>query len=104
MLAAAHWGLSAWLTVKPTVQTCAVGPCTVEVRLDTAEVTPVTERDDPRTPSDLADVLRNAEMLDDFEVMSPSHRREYIEWIDEATRDETRRRRITGTVERLRDS
>ena len=61
----------------------------------------MTGRDDPRTPSDLADALRNADLLDEFEAMSPSHRREYIEWIDEAKRDETRQRRLTGTVDRL---
>lgn len=61
----------------------------------------MTGRDDPRTPSDLAAQLRDADLLDSFEEMSPSHRREYIEWIDEATHDTTRRRRIGGTIDRL---
>ena len=61
----------------------------------------VTGRDDPRTPSDLADELANADLLDSFEAMSPSHRREYIDWIAAATQAATRQRRITGTIERL---
>lgn len=62
---------------------------------------PVTGRDDPRTPSDLADQLANADLLESFEAMSPSHRREYIDWITEAKQASTRQRRITGTIERL---
>jgi uncharacterized protein YdeI (YjbR/CyaY-like superfamily) len=34
--------------------------------------------------------------------MSYSHRREYVDWIAEAKRPETRRRRIERTLERLR--
>ncbi len=37
-----------------------------------------------------------------FESLPPSHRREYIRWIEEAKRDETRARRIAETLERLR--
>lgn len=36
-----------------------------------------------------------------FEALAPSHRREYLAWIDEARRAETRERRIRGTVERV---
>jgi uncharacterized protein YdeI (YjbR/CyaY-like superfamily) len=61
----------------------------------------VTGRDDPRTPSDLADELANADLLDSFEAMSPSHRREYIEWITDTKTATSRQRRITGTIERL---
>jgi uncharacterized protein YdeI (YjbR/CyaY-like superfamily) len=35
--------------------------------------------------------------------MSYSHRREYVEWISEAKRADTRRRRIAGAIECLRD-
>jgi hypothetical protein len=37
-----------------------------------------------------------------FAALSVSHRREYVEWIDEAKRPETRARRIASTVERVR--
>jgi uncharacterized protein YdeI (YjbR/CyaY-like superfamily) len=36
-----------------------------------------------------------------FENFPPSHKKEYIEWITEAKRDETRNKRIKATVERL---
>ena len=34
-----------------------------------------------------------------FDRMSYTHRREYVEWIEEAKRDETRRRRIAKAVD-----
>jgi Bacteriocin-protection, YdeI or OmpD-Associated/Domain of unknown function (DUF1905) len=37
-----------------------------------------------------------------FATMSYSHRREYVEWIQEAKRPETRARRVVATVERVR--
>jgi uncharacterized protein YdeI (YjbR/CyaY-like superfamily) len=36
-----------------------------------------------------------------FEQFAPSHRREYLEWIAEAKRDETRQKRIATTIEWL---
>jgi hypothetical protein len=38
---------------------------------------------------------------EDFADFSPSHRREYIEWITEAKRPETRDKRIATTLEWL---
>ena len=35
--------------------------------------------------------------------MSFTHRREYVEWVEEAKRADTRARRIAATVERVRD-
>jgi uncharacterized protein YdeI (YjbR/CyaY-like superfamily) len=34
-----------------------------------------------------------------FEKLSCTHRREYVAWIDEAKRPETRARRVAGTIE-----
>jgi len=67
----------------------------VEMELDT----------EPRTvpvPADLRDALR----ADDatwtaFAKLSFTHRREYVEWVDDAKRPETRARRIAATVERV---
>jgi uncharacterized protein YdeI (YjbR/CyaY-like superfamily) len=54
------------------------------------------------TPPDLAAALRrNAKARATFEGFAPSHRREYIEWITEAKREETRMRRIAQAVEWL---
>ena len=36
-----------------------------------------------------------------FENLAPSHRRDYLEWIAEAKRDETRQKRIATTIEWL---
>jgi uncharacterized protein YdeI (YjbR/CyaY-like superfamily) len=36
-----------------------------------------------------------------FENFSPSHQREYVEWIIEARRDETRARRMATTIQWL---
>ena len=38
-----------------------------------------------------------------FEAMSPSHRKEYMEWVGEAKRDETRVARIQKTVAQLKE-
>lgn len=38
-----------------------------------------------------------------FEGFPPSHRREYVEWITEAKREETRRKRLRTTLEWLAD-
>ena len=38
-----------------------------------------------------------------FDGLSFSHRREYVQWITEAKRPETRARRVAGTIERLHE-
>lgn len=56
----------------------------------------------PRTPADLQKALRGkARAQATFKALSPSHRREYIEWITEAKTDATRQRRIATTIEWL---
>jgi uncharacterized protein YdeI (YjbR/CyaY-like superfamily) len=56
----------------------------------------------PQAPDDLLAALKkNKTALAAFEDFSPSHRREYIEWITEAKRDETRQKRIATTIEWL---
>ncbi|MCW5714509.1 MAG: YdeI/OmpD-associated family protein [Bauldia sp.] len=37
-----------------------------------------------------------------FLALPPSHRREYLNWIGEARRTETRTRRIAGMIDRLK--
>ncbi|RQP22967.1 YdeI/OmpD-associated family protein [Piscinibacter terrae] len=56
----------------------------------------------PETPDDLLAALkRNAAARKTFEAFAPSHRREYIEWITEAKRPETREKRLAQTLEWL---
>jgi uncharacterized protein YdeI (YjbR/CyaY-like superfamily) len=54
------------------------------------------------TPDDLAAALKkNAKARKTFDDFSPSHRREYIEWITEAKRAETRKKRLAKTMKWL---
>jgi uncharacterized protein YdeI (YjbR/CyaY-like superfamily) len=63
----------------------------VELELDTKPRT-------VRLPKDLASALDD-EARAAFDRMSYTHRKEYVEWIKEAKREETRRRRIAKAVE-----
>jgi len=56
----------------------------------------------PAMPAELAAALaRNAKARKTFDAFSPSHRREYIEWIVEAKADATRAKRLATTIEQL---
>jgi len=51
-------------------------------------------------PKDLKAALeKNKKALAAFDDFSPSHRREYIEWITGAKSDETRQRRLAQAIE-----
>ena len=51
-------------------------------------------------PPDLKTALaRNAKARKTFEDFSYSHKKEYVEWITDAKRDETRRRRLKTAIE-----
>jgi uncharacterized protein YdeI (YjbR/CyaY-like superfamily) len=53
-------------------------------------------------PDDLAaDLKKNKAAAATFEKFSPSNRKEYIDWITEAKRDETRQKRLATTLEWL---
>ena len=76
------------------------------------EAKPKQEREifkwvDPQTkevklPDDLASALKkNKKQSDFFNTLSFTNKKEYIEWIVTAKRDETRVERIAGTIERL---
>jgi hypothetical protein len=72
------------------------------------ELTVELERDDEErrveVPGDLAAGLWQAGEREAFDRLSFSHRREYVAWIDEAKKSETRARRIAQTVQRIRDA
>jgi uncharacterized protein YdeI (YjbR/CyaY-like superfamily) len=56
---------------------------------------PAKKKGPVRTPPSLAKALaRNTKARKTYEGFSPSHKREYVEWISEAKTDETRDRRI----------
>lgn len=53
----------------------------------------------PTTPADLkAALAKNKKALAAFEAFSPSHKKEYVEWISGAKREETRATRIEKCV------
>ncbi|WIY06908.1 YdeI/OmpD-associated family protein [Amycolatopsis mongoliensis] len=55
-------------------------------------------------PGELADALAAApDARAAFEALPPSHRREYVRWVVEAKKPETRVSRAQKTVARLRD-
>jgi len=70
-------------------------------------VTVTLERDDTErtvtVPDDLATALDAAGFRETFDALSYSHQREYVVWIDEAKKPDTRARRVAGTIERLAD-
>lgn len=56
-------------------------------------------------PEELADALAAApDAKAAFEALPPSHRREYVQWVAEAKKPETRVTRAQKTVTRLRES
>jgi hypothetical protein len=72
------------------------------------EVSVALERDDePRTvevPSDLGAALEADPVVrETFDGLSYTHRKEYVRWIEEAKRTETRTRRVEKSVEMLRE-
>ena len=53
-------------------------------------------------PADLVRALKtNKKARETFDGFSPSHQREYVEWITEARQEETRARRLATTLEWL---
>jgi len=62
---------------------------------------------DPKTktvtvPDDLATAFKkNKQESEYFNTLAFSHKKEYIEWIVTAKREETRKNRVAGTIERL---
>jgi uncharacterized protein YdeI (YjbR/CyaY-like superfamily) len=61
---------------------------------------PAKPRAAPATPDDLAAALKkNKAAKATFDAFSPSCRREYVDWIVEAKREETRQKRIVQAVE-----
>ena len=62
--------------------------------------TPTAKKPPPKTPPDLAAALkRSAKAAAVYQDFSPSHKREYIEWITEAKQPATRQKRIKQAIE-----
>lgn len=62
---------------------------------------PVQREKNPECPEDLVIALSACgNALANFNIMAPSYRRNYILWITDAKKPETRQRRIQVTVQR----
>jgi Bacteriocin-protection, YdeI or OmpD-Associated/Domain of unknown function (DUF1905) len=66
----------------------------IEVELDTSERVVAV-------PEDLAIALADAGVRETFDRLSYTHRKEYVDWVEEAKREETRNTRVGRTVELL---
>ncbi len=61
---------------------------------------PARRKPPVEVPADLAAALkRNAKAKKTFDAFPPGHRRDYVEWITEAKRAETRARRLATAIE-----
>ena len=72
---------------------------------DTVEVSmePDTEPRLVEVPAELKKLFKTEkEAKASFEKLSYSHQREYVQWINEAKRDETRQARLLKTIEMLK--
>ncbi len=65
----------------------------------------IREDTEPRVvtvPDDLQSALHQSQVAADrFAALSYTHQREYVQWIEEAKRQQTRQRRIATTIDRL---
>lgn len=55
------------------------------------------------TPADFEKALKKAKVLSYFNSLAFSHRKEYIQWIESAKKEETRTKRIQQALEKLQD-
>jgi len=60
----------------------------------------ITKKPALKVPAYFMTALRkNAKALAVFDAFPPSHQREYVEWVDEAKREETRARRLETAID-----
>ena len=81
-------------TVRTAAGVSAGETIEVEIVVDTTERT-------VDVPQDLADALDAAAAMDGFAALAPSHRKEYVRWVTEAKKAETRQKRIADAVVRI---
>ena len=63
---------------------------------------PRPARPEPTLPRELIDALSAApDARERFDRLQPAHRREYVRWVAEARREDSRERRAAQTVMRL---
>lgn len=109
----AHGNKLTWISLISFDDTWSVFGCRLKSEADRKkEAKPKEEREvfkyvDPKTkevrlPDDMATILKkNKKECSFFDSLSFSNKKEYIEWIVSAKREETRNERLKGTLERL---
>jgi uncharacterized protein YdeI (YjbR/CyaY-like superfamily) len=71
-----------------------------EAGIKLVKKTPKITSKEISVPEDFANILsKNKKAKEVFNKFSPSHKKEYIEWINEAKREETRNKRINTAIE-----
>jgi uncharacterized protein YdeI (YjbR/CyaY-like superfamily) len=63
--------------------------------------TAYSSKEPPKIPADFEDALKKRGALEHFRATSNSNQLQYIFWVDEAKRQETRARRIKVTIDRI---
>jgi hypothetical protein len=109
----AHGDKLTWISLISFDDTWSVFGCRLKSEADRKkEAKPKEEREvfkyvDPKTkevrlPDDMANILKkNKKEGSLFDSLSFSNKKEYIEWVVTAKREETRNERLKGTIERL---
>lgn len=71
---------------------------------DTVEVVVVRDTSERvlEVPPEFAKLLKKEKLLPFFEKLSYTHRKEYVRWITEARKEETRTRRLARAVEMMK--
>lgn len=81
---------------------CPAGLKAIELAKEDGSWDRLTPVDDLVVPPELEAALkRKRKARELFESLAPSHKKQYIYWIAEAKRDETRKRRVAETVRML---
>lgn len=79
------------------------GLAQVEAARASGEWEAATAREDVNTlPADLAEALDQHQARAAFDAMPPSHRKQYLYWLESAKKPETRQKRIQAIVEGVR--
>jgi hypothetical protein len=109
----AHGDKLTWISLISFDETWSVFGCRLKTEADLKkEAKPKEEREvfkyvNPKTkavslPDDLAAILKkHKKEAGLFEALSFTNKKEYIEWVVTAKREETRNERLNGTIERL---
>ncbi|MBS1595846.1 MAG: YdeI/OmpD-associated family protein [Bacteroidetes bacterium] len=63
-----------------------------------------TEERKVDVPKDFAKALKESKLKAAFDKMSYSHQREYVKWIEEAKKEETRFNRIVKAIEKITEN